>query len=64
MKRSVWRDFEARTDTYVGRCSKCGTWNKKGKVQLKVHWFFNGVYCVSCIQDILYDDARTMEEVT
>ena len=38
MKRTVWRDFSPRTDTYVGRCSHCGRYQKK-KGFLKVHCF-------------------------
>lgn len=57
-KRSVWRDVSDDT-VYVPRCSVCGKW----KTALKAHWFFTGVYCVGCIQDILYDDARTLSEV-
>lgn len=59
---SVWRDFQARTSDYIGRCSKCGKYEpalKKQNIKLKVHWFFNGVYCESCIQDILYDNTRS-----
>ena len=60
--RSVWRDFDASKDAYVGRCGKCGKYQRKPGF-LKIHWFFNGVYCVGCIQDILYDNARTLEEI-
>ena len=28
-----------------------------------VHWFFRGMYCLACIQDVLYDDARRYDEV-
>ena len=55
--RSIWIDF--RDDVYDSRCGFCGKWKKV----LKEHWFFSGAYCVSCIQDVLYDDARTMEEM-
>lgn len=58
----IWSDFEPRTATYVGRCSICGKYQKKEGF-LKVHWFFNGVYCVGCIQDILYNNARNITEV-
>ena len=58
MKRAVWRD--ASNDTmYVPRCSICGKWRR----DLKTHWFFTGIYCVGCIQDILYDNCRTLEEM-
>lgn len=56
--RSVWRDADSTTP-YVPRCSICG----KFKEVLKRHWFFTGLYCIGCIQDILYDDARTLEEI-
>ena len=55
--RTVWRD--ADLDTYVPRCGSCG----KFKKLLKQHWFFSGIYCIECIQDILYDNARTLEEI-
>ena len=58
----VWRDFDPRNATYVGRCSVCGKYQKKEGF-LKVHWFFNGVYCIICIQDILYDNVRNISEV-
>ena len=65
-KRPIWRKFEPRTSDYIGRCSKCGRYESqmKHKNELLVHWFFNGVYCRACIQDKLYDDIRTVEEMT
>ena len=57
MTRSIWIDY--RADVYRDRCGFCG----KFKEKMKEHWFFSGVYCVSCIQDVLYDDARTLEEM-
>jgi hypothetical protein len=59
---TVWTDFNPRTSEYVGRCSHCGKYSKKEGF-LKVHWFFNGVYCTICIVDILYDNARNLEEI-
>lgn len=58
---SVWRKLERGTnDTqYVFRCSKCGKFRKS----LWKHWFFTGLYCIACIQDILYDNARKIEEI-
>lgn len=57
MKRKVWVDAR---DIFVKRCGFCGHYKEK----LKEHWFFKGVYCVSCIQDVLYDNARNLEEIT
>ena len=61
-RRKVWTDFSPRTSEYVGRCSFCGKYSKK-EGWLKIHWFFNGVYCVNCIQEVLYNDVRTLEEM-
>ena len=47
---------------YVPRCSKCGRFKSQSK--LYTHWFFTGVYCVSCIQDRLYNNVRTIKEVS
>ena len=57
MTRKIWVDAR---DIMVKRCSFCG----KYRNAVKEHWFFKGVYCVSCIQDVLWDNARTMEEMT
>ena len=58
--RTVWRDYDkVRDDVFVPRCGKCG----KYRSDLKVHWFFRGPYCVGCIQDILYDNARNIGEI-
>ena len=58
MTRAVWRDAEKDTP-YVPRCSRCGYFKKT----LKRHWFFTGMYCIACIQDVLWDNTRTMEEM-
>ena len=58
-RRSVWRDADLRFTQYVPRCSKCG----KFKKEFKEHWFFRGLYCIECIQDILYDNTRTIMEL-
>ncbi len=55
----VWRRRDNRDDIYVSRCSKCGTF----KEPLHVHWFFTGIYCRNCVQLILYDDIRTLEDI-
>ena len=53
---TIW--VNANCDVYLPRCGKCGSWRKEE--ELRQHWFFNGLYCVSCIQDVLYDNARIM----
>ena len=60
--RTVWRNFDPHRDgkLYVPRCAKCGTY----KEPLHVHWFFRGQYCRNCIQYTLYDDARTIEDMS
>lgn len=57
--RSIWRDAVIDDLPYVPRCSCCGKYKKK----LKVHWFFTGLYCIACIQDVLYDNCRTVDEI-
>lgn len=46
---------------FVPRCGFCGKYRKED--YLRHHWFFNGVYCLECIQDVLYDNARTIGEI-
>ena len=58
-ERTVWRVVHEDETIYVQRCSRCGYFRK----ELRTHWFFTGLYCVGCIQNILYDDARTIEEL-
>lgn len=62
---SVWRTFDAARSRYVPRCGKCGRYESsmKNGNSLYTHWFFNGVYCRSCVQDVLYDNARILEEI-
>ena len=57
--RTVWRKVKPEDHNYVPRCSKCGYFKK----ELRIHWFFTGLYCVACIQDILYDNCRKLEEI-
>ena len=58
--KSVWRDaHEGDFAVFVERCSRCGRYPKV----LKVHWFFRGLYCLRCIQDVLYDNSRNVSEV-
>ena len=59
-ERTVWRPVDESDYAYVPRCSICGTFKKE---DLNRHWFFTGIYCIGCIQDILWDDTRTMEEM-
>lgn len=58
-KRTVWRIVDKDSHEYVPRCSNCGYFKK----ELRMHWFFTGLYCVACINDVLYDNARNLEEV-
>jgi ribosomal protein L34E len=60
VKRSVWRIVKKDEVIYVPRCSSCGKFRKG----LRAHWFFTGLYCIECIQDRLYDNARIMREMT
>ena len=59
MTRTVWQTADLKNVPYVPRCSSCGYYKK----ELKSHWFFTGLYCIACIQDILWDNTRTMEEM-
>ena len=57
----VWIDFAISrfASVYVPRCSRCG----KYRDNLKSHWFFTGVYCVDCIQGVLYGGHRRVKEM-
>lgn len=57
--RSLWSSVSEDDHPYIHRCSFCGKFKRK----LKRHWFFTGIYCVACIQDVLYDNARNISEV-
>lgn len=57
--RTIWRDHVTGTSDYVPRCSYCGFFKRT----LKRHWFFTGLYCLACIQDVLWDNCRTLEEM-
>ena len=59
MKRKVWYELGPDEHNYVHRCSVCGRFKKR----LWKHWFFTGLYCIGCIHDLLWNNARTMEEV-
>lgn len=60
MRRTVWRDADTENLEYVPRCSFCG----KYKSHLKRHWFFTGLYCLGCVQEVLYNDVRNIAEVS
>ena len=55
----VWRERLESDHGYVHRCSFCG----KFKRVLLAHWFYTGLYCVACVNDVLYDNARKYQEV-
>lgn len=57
--RSVWTVVRDGDTPYVHRCSCCGKFWK----ELRCHWFFTGLYCIACIQDVLYDNCRTVSEI-
>ena len=57
--RSVWRVLNSEDHDYVPRCSFCGYFKK----ELRAHWFFTGLYCRSCIQEVLWNDVRTFKEM-
>lgn len=59
--RTVWTvvDKDTYDGVYVLRCSQCGKFHR----DLYEHWFFTGLYCVGCIQDLLYANVRTLAEV-
>lgn len=57
--RPVWRLVTPGTTVFVDRCAFCGAFKK----QLYMHWFFRGLYCQSCVLDVLYDNCRTVDEI-
>lgn len=57
--RSVWTVIDPNDSHYVHRCSHCGYFKK----ELRAHWFFTGLYCIACIQDILWSNIRTIQEM-
>lgn len=60
MSQTIWCTvYNFDEVPYVPRCSYCG----KYKRVLKTHWFFTGMYCIACVQDVLWDNARTFEEI-
>lgn len=56
---TIWRVVHDGDTDYVHRCSHCGKYWK----ELRAHWFFTGLYCIACIQDILYCNLRRIDEV-
>ena len=55
----IWQRVPRDSTVYVDRCSHCGAFKRF----LYKHWFFSGLYCISCIQDVLYDNCRNLKEV-
>ena len=62
---SVWRTVVYGEDhSRVLRCSVCGWYLKKDSVRtLHEHWFYVGFYCVSCLQETLWSNLRTVAEM-
>ena len=58
-KRTIWREVDHGLTEYVPRCSYCGKYRQK----LMQHWFYTGLYCIPCVQDVLYDNARNIGEI-
>ncbi len=56
--RNVWTMAEV-DDIYEPRCSFCGKYRRR----LMFHWFFTGLYCINCIHEVLYDDARSLNDI-
>lgn len=56
---TIWRPFDE--SVFVPRCGRCGRYRPTN--ELFEHWFFRGVYCLPCIQGVLYDDLRNVSEV-
>lgn len=57
--RSVWTVVHPTDSHYVPRCSFCGKFRK----ELRMHWFFTGLYCRNCIQEVLWNDVRNFKEM-
>ena len=57
--RSVWTIVDPDDSVYIHRCSFCGYRRK----ELREHWFFTGLYCRGCIQEVLWNDVRTFKEM-
>lgn len=55
--KNVWLE---KSPVFEDRCGRCGKY--KNEKELREHWFFKGVYCITCIIDVLYDNARNLEE--
>ena len=58
-KPVVWREVDPNDCIYVARCSFCGAFKRK----LLKHWFYTGIYCFGCVQDVLYHNVRTVKEI-
>ena len=57
-KRSIWL---RKSPYYEDRCGRCGKY--KDEEDLREHWFFSGVYCITCILCVLYDNCRSEKEM-
>lgn len=57
--KEEWREVKLYELQYEPRCSSCGRYGQK----YWEHFFFTGMYCRSCIQDNLYGNVWSIEEV-
>lgn len=57
--RTVW--MKPNLDYFEPRCGRCGKYRKED--ELREHWFFNGIYCLTCIIDVLYSNVRSLREM-
>ena len=56
----IWYEIDRRQDgVYVPRCSRCGRFPKT----LLRHFFFTGLYCYRCVEDVLYKNVWTVKEI-
>ena len=56
----IWYEVGRNTcGEYVPRCSRCGRFPSR----LLKHFFFTGVYCYSCVHDVLYKNVWTVKEI-
>ena len=56
--KAVW--LRVDTTYFEPRCGRCGKY--KDEDELREHWFFKGIYCLTCIIDVLYDNRYNLEE--
>jgi hypothetical protein len=56
----LWHKSEVlRRTCFVPRCSYCGRYEDF----FYRHWFFHGFYCIGCLQEVLFDNTRTIAEI-